>query len=347
MLSLKAAFKRTKEAQALLELTIWGALMLMVSSMIVSYIMYFIYQQDLMIRNFRSAVKFAAGKGRTGGMVYQVMVEHRRIPAIGPSFIPGYREIQNVVGVIWSWNIMWKESKQDPDQAATIVRYIVDGKNVSKQIPKNPNANNLLPDSLKNKDRDFLVIDASPDEYILSKKDGVLNLLDGYVRYHYPDTYNMVTDLFDEFDISSGEGADNKSYLEMSDEERADYLNKIQDAIDNLEMIKSDIEDEKDDAAAPSIWEGREKSVNDAISKLSGLHDYLANEKWRGDVESVGDLLGKKTLVQDQRVETIQVGPSQKKVDITGNYTVIHESEITSGNVEITWQADNESIEEN
>ncbi len=326
--------------------------MLMVSSMIVSYIMYFIYQQDLMIRNFRSAVKFAAGKGQTGGMVYQVMVEHRRIPAIGPSFMPGYREIQNVVGVIWSWNIVYKEKQGDPKQTAAIVRYIVDGKNVSKQIPKNPNANNLLPVSLKNKgrdfeDRDFLVIDVSPDEYILSEKNNVLNLLDGYVRYRYPDTYNMVTDLFDEFDISSGEGADNKSYLEMSDEEKADYLNKIQDAIHNLEIIRSDIRHKKESAYAPSIWEGREKSVNDAISKLSGLHDYLANEKWRGDVESVGDLLGKKTLVRDQRVETIQVGPSQKRVDITGDYTVTHESEITSGNVEITWQADNESIEEN
>ncbi len=312
MLFLKAVFRKTKSAQALLEFAIWGSLMIMVSSIIVSYVMYLVCRQDLMIRNFRSAVKFAADKGRTGGMVYQVMVEHKKIPTIGPSFMSGYREIQDVIGVIWSWNILWKESDKDPDQTGAIARYMVNGENVSGLIPKNSNSDSMLPDPLKGR-QDFLVISNPPEEYIFSKKDSILNSIK-YLQNDSPDTYNLIENLFEQLD--------NKSYMEMSDEERSDYLSQLQEGINELNSL----------------------GESDASSGLSDIYDYLANEKWRGDVDSVGDLLGKKTLVQDQRVETIQVGPNQKRVDITGSYTVTHESNTTSGNVEITWQAENESI---
>jgi len=340
MSDLKVIFRRKqnkRDAQALLELTIWGGLMLMVASMMVSYIMYLIYRQDIMIRNFRSAVRFAADKGATGSMVYQVMVEHRKIPSIGPNFMPGYREIQHVIGVIWSWNMMWKASSNDPDQTVEIVKYIVDGKDVSEQIPKNPNANALLPRSLRSDDRTFLVISVSPEEYVSSKTGGVLELLNIYVKKHYPDTYNMIKDLADSVE----------SYFEMSDEEKEEYLNEIQTVINNLKVIRSDLEEEKEDSAVPSVWENRINGVDEAISALSALYDCLANEKWRGDVDSVEDLLGKKVLIKDQRIETIQFGPNQKRVDVTGTYTVTHVSNTILGNVEITWQADNESIEEN
>ncbi len=310
MMSIKRSllpFKLKKDkGQALVELSIWGGLMLIVASAMVSHILYLIYKQDLMIRNFRSAMKFASDKTWTGDKVYHVMVEHRKIPSLGASFLPDYRELREQIGVVWSWNMFWSDNS-DLRQSVRLVRCVVDGRDISREIPKNPNSNSFLPKEWRN-NRSFLVLSVLPDEFILAKERDILEEL----REKNRSLYSEAKNLFDKLERTP--------YYRMSEEERKKFLSQLKEIIDKMRM-----------------------SAENFSTTILDLYDYLANERWRGDIDSIEDLF-RHVKVHDTRQEKIEFGPQKREVEISGNYTVTYSGKAPAGKFKIEWRAKNDKI---
>ncbi len=306
---------RTKEksGQALLEISIWGILLLIAASYIASYILYLVYTQDLMIRNFRSAMRFAAQAGRTGEPVFHVMVEHRPIPSLLPNrFAPGYKEIINVATAIWSWNMYWKESENDPPYSVVLVKYIVDGENIAKKVVKNPK-NHLLPENLKGKNF-FFVMSLSPTEYLSSEKDSVLNPLKDAVGENDP-LYKDVAAWFNKFD-------DDNKFEDLSQEDRDNALSELSQLVSRVNARGIGVVDD----------------VNIA-KKLNDIHDFLKYEKWKGDIDRLDQLLNRDYTTRSNLTTKIEVRGDKGQVDVTGDYTISKNIDTNLGTYTINWEA--------
>ena len=310
---------KVHKGQALVELSIWGTIMLIIASVFVSYVLMLVYQQDLMIRNFVNTVKFAASAGSTGSPVVQIAVEHRRIPSLLNIFFPAYREIRDTATVIWSWNMFWKERDSDPDQPATLVRITMDGENVSRKLAGPPanGVTNLLPEDLRGRTSEFLVLSISPEEEIARRGGNVLEAIeDDFGRDS--SVYHEVKNWLEQW----GEGEGQKSFADLSPEERQRELQELENIVNSA------------------------YGSYDVPSEVSSLLDYLGNERWRGDIDSLSKLFSPNYTEIDKRSAEIVVNGDHgsNKVDITGSYTIRRDVETRSGTKSYEWSSADESF---
>ncbi len=300
--------------QALVELSIWGTIILMIASVFVSYVLVLVYRQDLMIRNFVETVKFAASAGTTGAPVMQIAIEHRRVPSLLNIFFPAYREIRDTASAIWSWNMFWKEHDDDPDQPATLVKIIMDGKNVSRQLVglPPPNIAGLLPSDLRGREGQFLVLSVSPDEEIANREGKILERIeDDFGADSY--VYQRVRHWLEQWDGVQ------RSFANLSPGERQHQLQKLKDVLYS---------------AYGSYVPG----------EISSLINYLEHESWRGDLDSLSGLFRNNYVERDKRSAEIVVNGDHGRLRITGPYTIHRDVESRTGTKSYEWSSGDESF---
>lgn len=308
-------FFNSYRGQALVELSIWGTIIFMIASVFISYILVLVYRQDLMIRNFVETVRFASMAGSTGTPVMQIAIEHRRLPSLLNIFFPAYKEIKETTSAIWSWNMFWKEHKEDPDRPVTLVKIIMDGKNVSRQLigPPSSNVDRLLPLNLRGKKNEFLVLSIPPEDEIEARRSEVLKRIENDFG-KYSSVYQKVKDWLNKW--TNGKN----SLADLPYDER-----QIQ-----IQHLKQILVSAYGAYHIPPI--------------VSSLLNYLEDEKWRGDIDSLASLFEEDYTELDKRSAEVVVNGEHGNVKIRGSYIMRRKVNTSSGSKSYEWSTLDENF---
>ena len=310
---------KARTGQALVELAAWGGLMLIAASMLASYMMNFIYTQDVMLRNFRMAVNFARrvnSKGISAGVVHELIV-HRKIPVL--SFLPGsgYKEFSNTIDVTFTRNLFYKEHDDDPDVPLNLVRIVIDGHILAQEMGVHGGLSHAswLPSAL--------VGDPIFDEVFfvdLALVDAISSDV-GVIEVNTPESSSAHIQARNLGLYLSGI---KEPWRDLNSSVRARIVSDINSLI-----------------VAARVFSGND-AVRNAINDLQSILQTINNNSWEGDITN--DWWGED--FQEVLKGEIRINKSNRggTIAVSHPYTEIKVFKTTHGNREINWSAGDETI---
>ncbi len=321
-------------AQALIEVAILGAIVLVFASFVVAIIMRYVFEQRVMVKNFRMAAKFAREIGSSGEVLTHLLVEHKKIPSLMSTFFSSPSEFMDSIGLIWSWNMYHSEEDKDYVRSVQLMRVVIDGKSLSEagniSSLRTINLSEILPNDIVELGEDFLdeffVIESDPAMDTLDTLNSVLGKLKPILGGRDPIILEIrsIMRLINELD-------------EESEVERE--WEDIEDAvIRRLETLLAEIR-----AWNPGGDE-EEGTKEDVITLLEELIDYLRRRLWKGDVE-FGATFRPEFIERDNRDITVEFSPKRGSAQISSGFVVERIFPTTYGNWTVNWESPEETYE--